>query len=84
MMDKREWVEVEEAPDQLQANILKGLLEAQGVTVLVTQEGYQQAIGLAGFGSAMVKIMVPNDQEEMARQVLDDFYSGKFEDEDEQ
>jgi hypothetical protein len=82
-MEKREWVEVEEAADQLQANILKGLLEAQGVTVLISQEGYQQAIGLAGFGSAMVQIMVPNDQVDMAMQVLKDFYSGKFEEESE-
>ena len=83
-MDKREWVEIEEAADQLQANILKGLLEAQGVTAMISQEGYQQAMGLAGFGSAMVQIMVPSDQVDMAKQVLRDFYSGKFEEKGEE
>lgn len=79
MADKRDWVEIHEVGDQIQANILKGLLEAQGVMVNISQEGYQQAIGLTGMAGTMVKLLVPSDQVSQAEQVLADFYQGKYE-----
>ena len=78
-MTERNWEEIGEALNQIEANILKGLLEAQGFTVFLSQEGYQAAMGLSGSFDAMVKIMVPDDEAEEAKQVLKDYYAGKFE-----
>ncbi len=79
MPENRDWIEIHEVSDQIQANILKGLLEAQGVTVNISQEGYQQAIGLSGLPGMMVKLYVPDDQVQQAQQVLNDFYAGNYE-----
>lgn len=79
MTANRDWVEIHEVGDQIQANILKGLLEAQGVMVNISQEGYQQAIGLTGLPGTMVKLLVPSDQISLAETILADFYQGKYE-----
>lgn len=83
-MNAKKWVEILEVNDHIQANIFKGLLEAQGVMVMISQEGYQQAIGITGAPNAMVSLLVPDDQETSARQVLDDYEKGLFEIEDPQ
>jgi hypothetical protein len=77
-MAKREWKEVDEVEDLALANILKGLLEAQGVSVMISQESYQQTLGLSGFPGAMVKLYVPSDQLADAEKVIEYFYSGLF------
>jgi hypothetical protein len=78
MVDE-EWVLLEKVHGQLQAEIMKGLLEAQGVLVWLNQEGaahgYAVTVGTLG----MVEILVPSSEVEKARQVLDAYYRGEFE-----
>jgi len=76
-----EYVAVETTSGNIEAEILKGLLEAQGVTVMLSQEAAASALGLgAGVGKiGQVDILVPKDEESNARQVLKDYYEGKFE-----
>ncbi len=79
-----DYVVVETTSGNIEAEILKGLLEAQGVTVMMRQESAAGALGLgAGVGKiGEVDLLVPRDEEADARQVLKDYYDGKFEEED--
>ena len=79
-MNEKKWEEIGEAVNDIEANILKGFLEAQGFDVFLSQEGYQRAMGISGIQDATVRIMVPSDQAEEAKQVLEDYYAGKYED----
>lgn len=77
-MNKHEWVKIEQAPDSVQAEVLRGLLEAQGFLVFISREGYESAVGIVGYPSADIEILVPKHQAEEAKQTLQDYYSGKF------
>lgn len=72
-MSKIEWVEVYSAVNQIEAEIVKGYLEAQGLLVYLSQEGYQRAIGITGAPGAYVDVMVPNYQQEQAKELLIDY-----------
>ena len=78
-MADRNWELVEVVNDALLAEILKGLLEAQGVMVNIVREGYQTAFGITGQMGVRIEILAPNDQAEFARQVIADYHAGKFE-----
>ena len=75
----QEWVVLEKIAGDLQAEILKGLLEAQGVPVLLSQEGAARAIGLSVGPLGEVEILVPEDFQEQAEKILEDYRTGKFE-----
>lgn len=77
-MEERNWEVVEEAPNIIQAEIIRGLLEAQGLSVLISREGYQSAIGISGPPAAFIEILVPNDQVKEAKKILNDYYSGNL------
>lgn len=77
-MNDKEWKKIEQAPDTIQAEVLRGLLEAQGFQVLISKEGYQSAIGITGYPLANIEILVPKDQATEAKQILQDYYAGKF------
>ncbi len=79
-MADEEWVLVEKVPGQLQAEIMKGLLEAQGIMVWLNQEGAAHGYALTVGTLGMVEILVPSSQVEKARQVLDAYDRGEFED----
>lgn len=81
-MTDRKWELVTAVHDPILAEILKGLLEAQGITVHIVREGYQAAFGLANQPGTHIEILAPDDQVVEARQVIDDFNSGKFESND--
>jgi Putative prokaryotic signal transducing protein len=78
-MDEEEWVLVDKVHGQLQAEILKGLLEAQGFMVWLNQEGAAHAYAVVIGTLGMVEILVPSSVVEKARQVLDAYYRGDFE-----
>jgi hypothetical protein len=78
-MTERKWVLIEVVNDAIQAEILKGLLEAQGVMVNIVREGYQTAFGISGQMGVRIEIMAPSDQTELAKQVIADYHTGKFE-----
>lgn len=78
-MTDRKWVLVEVVNDAIQAEILKGLLEAQGVTINIIREGYQAALGISGQMGVHIELMAPSDQVDSAKQVIQDYHDGKFE-----
>ena len=78
-MDTETWQVVAEISGEVQAELLRGLLEAQGIQVLLNQEGAGRAYGLAIGSLGTVQILTPKSSAEIARQVLSDYYSGRFE-----
>jgi hypothetical protein len=65
------------------AEMLRGLLEAQGIQVLLSQEGlgrsvYTVTVGIMG----EVQILVPKSQLESARIVIDEYNAGVFEEQE--
>jgi hypothetical protein len=78
-MAMRSWEVIEEVQGELQAEIIRGLLEAQGVPVRLNQEGAGRAYGINVGPLGVVQIMVPDSRVEEARQVLSEYYSGSFE-----
>lgn len=79
-MAGEKWVVVDEVPGSVQGEILSGLLKAQGIPAITSQEGagrfgYPTNIGELG----KVQILVPGSFAAQARQVLEDYYAGAFE-----
>ena len=81
MVDE-EWVLVDKVQGQVQAELLKGLLEAQGFRVWLNQQGAARAYAVAVGSLGLVEILVPSSEAEQAKQVLEAYYRGDFEDMD--
>ncbi len=79
-MIEEEWVVVEKVEGQLQAEIMKGLLEAQGIRVWLNQQGLAHAYAVTVGSLGLVQILVPNTQVDQAKQVLEAYYRGDYED----
>jgi len=82
-MSAKKWAVLDEVGGTLNAELIKGLLEAQGVPAVLSQEGaghYAYAMNVGSLGQ--VQILVPEDSLAEARQILSDYYAGKFEDQD--
>ncbi len=77
-MSEQSWERIGTAAGDLQAEILKGLLEAQGIPVVLSQEGAGQTFGLTVGRLGEVDILVPAHLAQQANQVLDDYEAGKF------
>lgn len=82
-MTEQQWELVEVVSGDIQAQILRGLLEAQDIPVQLSQEGAGRAIGLSIGALGEVQILVPTDSKARAQQVLKDYYEGKYTAEDE-
>lgn len=78
-MAEDEWILVDRVQGQLQAEILRGLLEAQGMRVWLNQEGAAHAYAVAVGTLGMVEILVPTSEVANARKVLEAYYRGDFE-----
>ena len=78
-MAEEEWVLVDRVQGQLQAEIVRGLLEAQGMRVWVNQEGAAHAYAVSVGTLGMVEILVPTSEVKEAREVLKAYYRGDFE-----
>lgn len=69
-----EWVEVHKAPDHVEAELVRGLLEASGIPVLTQARGAQALpflLGPARVGGH-IAILVPPECEQTARELLAD------------
>ncbi len=77
-MNEPSLVVVSEEAGLLQAEILRGLLEAQGITVFLSQEGAGRALGLTVSPLGTVYVMVPAEQAERAFAILQEVQSGAF------
>lgn len=75
-----QWAVVEEVAGAFQADIIKGLLVAQGIPVHISKPGAGTAIGLTVGSLGRVQILVPASELEHAEQVVTDYYAGEYQD----
>lgn len=80
-MKTNNWVVIRTEFFNLQAEILRGLLEANGIQVHLSSEGYQNAIGFDGPPHHQIEILVPEADEAPARALLIEYDAGKLENE---
>ena len=69
---------VADIPNSVQAELLRGLLEANGIPAILSEQSAARAIGLANATMANVQILVREEHAEEARQLLSDFDKGLF------
>lgn len=77
-MSEREWVLVDEVSGGIQAEILRGLLESQGIPVWLNQEGAGKAYGITLPALGSVQILVPSDVQEQALELLNAYYADEL------
>jgi hypothetical protein len=75
-----DWIVLDEVAGMPQAEILRGLLEAQEIPSVLSQEGAGRAIGLTIGTLGTVQILIPAKDLERAQEILATFYSGSGED----
>jgi hypothetical protein len=73
-------VVVHSTAGQMQANIIKSLLEAEGIPAEIAQEGAGVAFGFTVGALGIADILVPEEYEAQARSVLAAMQSGDLED----
>lgn len=78
MVDEQ-WEVVDQVNGELQGEILRGLLEAQGIPVMLSQEGAGRAYGLNVGALGEVQILVPTSSKPLAERILQEYYAGEFE-----
>ncbi len=66
---------------QLEAEMVKGFLEAQGLNVSLSQESVGRTLGLFAGRLGQVKVFVPESQVTAAVELLEAMERGDFEDE---
>jgi hypothetical protein len=66
------------ASGKLEADIIKGMLEAQGVETMLSYEAAATAYGLGVGRLARVEILVREEQIAEAEAILEDYQSGKY------
>ena len=77
-MTDHKWELITTASGELQADLIRNLLEAQEIKVFLSQEGAGRAVGLTLGPMGEVQVLVPENQSEAARQIVEDYYAGKF------
>jgi hypothetical protein len=73
-MSSKQWIQVGDVSDPFEAEMLRGLLEAQGIQVIITQEGAGKAIGLTGGRLGSAEVYVAPHQADEARKLLDEYF----------
>lgn len=79
-MDQDDWIVVGQVNGNLEAEMLRGLLEAQGVEARISQEGAGKALGLGIGRLGEVQILTRAYDQEIAREIMEKYYAGGFED----
>jgi hypothetical protein len=77
-MTNSKWELVAEVYGDLEAEIIRNLLQAEGIPVTLSKEGAGQALGLQIGIMGEVQVLVPTDHLENARSIVDDYFAGKF------
>jgi hypothetical protein len=65
---------------KLEAEIIKGFLEAQGLQVILNQESVGQTIGLSAGRLGKVDVLVPDTQVAEAKDLIKAIANGDYED----
>lgn len=81
-MAEQSWEVLTEVDGELNAEIMRGLLEAQGIPVSLSQEGAGKVYGLTVGEFGRVEILVPSGYLAQAQSVLDDLNRGVFDRDD--
>lgn len=79
-MNQGEWVLVDTCAGQLQADLVRGLLEAQDILVWLNQAGAAHAYAMTVGSMGRVEVLVPSIERERAERILEEYYSGKLDD----
>ena len=74
-MTDETWEVIDEVSGQFQAEIVRGILEAQEIPVVLSQEGIGHVYAFTVGSLATVQVLVPAREAERARQVLEEYYS---------
>lgn len=83
-MAENSWDVIETVSGDLQAEIIRGLLEAHGIPVVLSQEGIGRSVFHVTVGPlSEIEIFVPSGKRQLSRELIADYYSGVFEIEDE-
>ena len=77
-MTNSKWVTVAEVYGDLEAEIIRGLLQANGISVMLSKEGAGQALGLQIGKMGEVQVLVPSENADYSRSIIDDYYAGKL------
>jgi len=79
-MATNSWEVLDQVSGSARAEILKGLLEAQGIKVVLSQEGIGESIYPVTVGPlSEIQILVPDSQLQDALQILADYKDGFYE-----
>lgn len=81
-MNLGEWVVISKVAGELQAELIRGLLEAQEIPVTLVQEGAGRAIGITTGPLGEVEILVPQQNARQSQEIISDYLAGKLEDSD--
>ena len=82
-MTQSKWEVVAEVYGDLEAEIIRGLLQAEGILVTLSKEGAGQALGLQIGALGEVQVLVSTENVDKARLIVDDSFAGNY-DTDEQ
>ncbi|MDE1464690.1 putative signal transducing protein [Spartinivicinus poritis] len=83
MKKNKQLVTVGSYTDAIQAHLVRGKLEAEGIFATVAHEHHIWANWFLSIALGGVKVQVPADQAEQAKQILADLASGQYAIEDE-
>ncbi len=82
-MNQQKWVLAAKIEGEFQAEVLRGLLEAQGVPAYISMEGAARAMGVSIGPFGEVDILVTDDRLQDALEVIRAYQAGEFEEPDE-
>ena len=78
-MSEQNWILVASIQAEVQAELLRGLLEAQEIPVLLSREGAGRALGLSVGPLGEVNILVPDKFQAEAKNIIMQYETGVFE-----
>lgn len=78
---RKDFVVVYKAQGELEANVIKSHLECEGIPVMLQYESAGRVFGLTVDGLGEVRILVPQELAEEARQIIKPREFGEAEDE---
>lgn len=81
MIDKK-WETLTKAQGDLEAEIIRGLLEAQEIPVVLSREGAGRAFGFTVGPMGEVEILVPMDHLHQAKIILKQYEDGSLDSSD--
>jgi len=74
-MADSKWEKVAVVVGELQAEIIRGMLEAQDIEVLLFQEGAGKVFSLNVGPLGEVEVMVPADKKDEAAQIINEYFT---------